>query len=417
MNAKSKKRRNALVAAGLIAGSIIGAILMMGARNSPPRSAPPIRAPSVVTASVQDLEGPLKVRGAGTVRPKAEIDLAPQVGGRVSYVSPSLVSGGRVARGELLVRLEEADYANAVLQARAQVAQDSVGILEALEEARIAEAEYQQFLQRQRRMAPPATALGADSEDERPASPLTLREPQVQAAQASLARSQAQLADAELALSRIDLRAPFDGVVRSESVDVGAYANPGQPLARLLSTEEVEVKIPLSDDDASLLPGIWRSGLSGGPNLAAMVRLDFGQARYQWEGYVHRVEAALDEETRTIDVVVRVPRPFQGGKAVTDLRDVEDDAPPLLIGQFVDVEIDGQAGDYLVVPRRAVQPGNEVWTVEAGKISIVPVRVLQLSEGRAYISGDLQAGARVVTEGIDLATSGMAVQDLGEVGS
>ena len=48
------------------------------------------------------------------------------------------------------------------------------------------------------------------------------------------------MADAELSLSRTEIRAPFDGVVRSESVDVGAYATPGQPLARLLSAEEVD---------------------------------------------------------------------------------------------------------------------------------------------------------------------------------
>jgi RND family efflux transporter MFP subunit len=367
--------------------------------------------------AVEDVVGPLRVHGSGTVRPKAEIDLAPQVGGRVAYVSPSLVSGGRVAAGELLVRIEDADYENAVLQARAQVAQDSVSVLEALEEARIAEAEYQQFLRRQRRMASPGSAVGGDEEAQPPASPLTLRRPQVQAAQASLARSEAQLADAALALSRTDLRAPFDGVVRSESVDVGAFANPGQALARLLSTEEVEVKIPLSDEDASLLPDLWTAGSTEGPQLPATVHADFGQGRYRWQGYVHRVEAALDEETRTIDVVVRVPSPFRSGEAETGSADEDTNGPPLLIGQFVDVKIDGKEGRYHVVPRRAVQPGNEIWIVEDGAVRIVAVRVLQRSEGRAFVAGELEAGQRVVIEGIDLATDGMAVQDLGEVGS
>jgi RND family efflux transporter MFP subunit len=417
MSTKSKKRRNALVAVGLIIGSVVGAILMMSTRKAPPRTAPPVRAPSVVTAPIEELIGPLRIRGSGTVRPKAEIDLAPQVGGRVAYVSPSVVSGGRVRSGELLIRVEDADYTNAVMQAKAQVAQDSVTVLEALEEARIAQAEYEQFLARQERMAPPASAIGADPAFQPPASPLTLRGPQVQAAQASLARSKAQLADAELALSRIDLRAPFDGVVRSESVDVGAFANPGQPLARLLSTEEVEVKIPLSDEDASLLPGLWEAGTAGGPRLAAAVESDFGEGRFRWEGYVHRVEAALDEQTRTIDVIVRVSKPFQGGKAVGGSAELALDVPPLLIGQFVDVEIDGQEGDFLVLPRRAIQPGNEVWIVEGGAIRIVPVRVLQMSEGQAFVVGALEAGQRVVMEGIDLATEGMAVQELGEVGS
>jgi RND family efflux transporter MFP subunit len=355
------------------------------------------------------------VRGSGTVRPKAEIDLAPQVGGRVVYVSPSVVSGGRISAGELLVRIESADYANALMQARAQVAQDSVTVLEALEEARIAQAEFEQFRQRQRRMAPPAGAEGAASPSEREASSLALRRPQLQAAEATLARSQAQMADAELALARTELRAPFDGVVRSESVDVGAYAVPGQPLARLLSTEEVEVNVPLSDDDASLLPGIWNTKKDNNRPLSAAVMARFGQGLFRWQGYVHRAEAALDEETRTIDLVVRVPEPFRGGIRMDETADGFGDgsveAPPLLIGQFVDVELEGAEGEHFVVPRRAVRPGDEVWVMEEGRIQIVPVRVIQHRDEQAFVVGDLAAGQRVVTEGIDLATNGMEVRD------
>lgn len=422
MSTKPKRRRNALIAAGLIAGSLVGAALMVGARSAPPRTPPQARPPTVGTAAVEALAGPLKVRGNGAVRPKAEIDLAPQVGGRVSYVSPSLVSGGRISAGELLVRVDDADYVNAVMQARAQVAQDSVSVLEAREEARIAEAEYQQFLRRQQRMSAGngANGTGTDGSQaprETPASRLTLRGPQLQAAQAALARSEAQLADAELALSRTELRAPFEGVVRSETVDVGAYAVPGQPLARLLSTEEVEVKIPLSDEDASLLPGLWRAGSPTGPDLSATVMADFGRGRFFWEGYVHRVEAALDEQTRTIDVVVRVPTPFQSGRPLNPEEGAGVEAPPLLIGQFVDVELEGSEGEHMVVPRRAVRQGDEVWVVEEGRVRIVPVRVLQRSEGLAFVEGPLRAGQRVVTEGIDLATEGMVVQLREEVGS
>ncbi len=417
MSMKRKNRRNALIVVGLILGSLVGAVLMVGARSAPPRTPPPVRAPTVGTAMVDEVDGPLKVRGSGAVRPKAEIDLAPQVGGRVSYVSPSLVSGGRVSAGELLVRIDEADYVNAVMQARAQVAQDSVHVLEAQEEARIAEAEYQQFLRRQERMSATNGSNGNGASATMPASRLTLRGPQLQAAQAALARSEAQLADAELALGRTELRAPFDGVVRSETVDAGAYALPGQPLARLLSTEEVEVKIPLSDEDASLLPGLWGDESRRGPKLSAAVMADFGQGRFLWEGYVHRVEAALDEQTRTIDVVVRVPTPFRGGRVLNQETGAGMEAPPLLIGQFVDVELEGSEGEHLVVPRRAIRQGDEVWVVEEGKVKIVPVRVLQRSEGLAFLEGPLRPGDLVVTEGIDLATEGMKVQLREEVGS
>ena len=79
--------------------------------------------------------------------------------------------------------------------------------------------------------------------------------------------------------------------------------------------------------------------------------------------------------------------------------------------------MDGIEGDYLAVSRRALRPGDEVWVVDGGRIRIVPVRVLQRADGRAYLDGELRPGDRVVIGGIDLATEGMAVQEQGETSS
>ena len=89
------------------------------------------------------------------------------------------------------------------------------------------------------------------------AGPLTLREPQLTAARAALEREEARVADANLALARTRVHAPFSGFVRDESVDVGQYVTPGQPLGRLFAADAVEVVVPLSDANAVLIPGLW----------------------------------------------------------------------------------------------------------------------------------------------------------------
>jgi len=81
----NKKRRNALAAAGLLLGSGILSVVLIGSRERPARTPPAARAPAVGTETVREHEGPLPVRGSGTVRPKAQVSLAPQVGGRVAY--------------------------------------------------------------------------------------------------------------------------------------------------------------------------------------------------------------------------------------------------------------------------------------------------------------------------------------------
>ena len=74
------------------------------------------------------------------------------------------------------------------------------------------------------------------------------------------------------------------------------------------------------------------------------------------------------------------------------------------------MEIRGLApDDYFKVPRAALQPGDEVWTVKDGVVGIVPVRVLQRADDRVFVTGGLEGGGTVVTGGIRYATEGMRV--------
>jgi RND family efflux transporter MFP subunit len=406
-------RTQLLIAAGILVAAGALAVLMVNLRPEPPRAGPSRMAPAVGTARAERYTGPLTVVGSGTVRPRAQIELAPQVGGNVVWVSPSLVSGGRIREGEVLLRIEEDDYRNAVEQARAQVAQEQVAVLQAEEEARIARREYRQFVERRGGDSLPAVAAdslpGVDPDSAAQASGLVFREPQLEAARASLDRARAQLADAELALGRTVVRAPFDGVVRTEDVDAGAFRAAGQTVATLYASDAVEVVVPLTDEEAALLPDLWELQADDGEStLPAEVVALYGRDRFAWDGYVHRVEAALDETSRTLDVVVRVPDPFRTGRPVDST--VMETPPPLLVGQFADVRFEGRSGTWVEIPRRALRTDNEVWTVEDGLVRIVPVRLVQRVENRVQVVGDISDGTPVITDGVDVVTNGMAVR-------
>ncbi|MXV94445.1 MAG: efflux RND transporter periplasmic adaptor subunit [Gemmatimonadetes bacterium] len=400
--------RTRLLPVGILLGAVVIAVVMVQLRPEPPLREPPSRLPFVTTAAAEALQGSIPVFGAGTVRPRAEIDVAAEVSGKVAWVAPAFQSGGRVGAGDVLFRIDDADYQNRVQQARANVAAQQVALLQAEEEARIARAEYEGF---QRRRSD-GTASGQ-------ASPLTLREPQLQAARAALARDSASLADAELALSRTEVTAPFSGIVRMETVDPGQFVGPGQSVGRLYADDAVEVVVPLSDQDAALISGLWELAAGdGNRRVTAAVSAEYGDMVYSWSGYVDRAETALDEQTRTIDVVVRIPRPMAGGTPADD--DITGDgdassmreAPPLLVGQFVEVQIDGASPErYFAIPRAALRTGNEVWALRGGNLlTIVPVRVLQRADEVVYATGGLEDGQEVVVSGIQIATEGMAVR-------
>ena len=389
-----------VVAVIIIGVSVAVATFLVSLAPEPARSEPPPQIPYALTSSVTAGSGAIPVYGAGTVRPSAGIDIAPQVGGKIVWVDPGFLSGGRVEEGQMIFRIEEADYLYRVQEAEANLATRHVALLEEQEQAAIARAEYERFSNRQ-----------VDKTSPTAVSPLTLREPHLKAAQAALKREKARLAEARLALSRTKVKSPFDGHISEESVDVGQIVMAGQTVGRLFASDAVEVVVPLSDTDAVLIPGLWE--LQAGdevPRVPALVIARYGEGNYAWEGYVDRGETSLDEQTRTIGVIVCVPDPFSAGFPV-GASGAGGGSPPLLVGGFVEVEIQGLTPEsYFRVPRSALHPGNEIWVVNDGDmVSIVPVGVLQRADDEVFVTGDLESGQTVITGGIQFAVEGMIV--------
>ena len=390
-----------LVAVVIIGASVALASFLVSRAPEPERVEPPPQIPYAQTDTVSAGFGAIPVFGAGTVRPGAEVDIAPQIGGRIVWVDAGFRSGGRIQAGQTIFRIEEADYLYRVQEAEANLAARRVALLEEQEQAAIARAEYERYSNRQ-----------GDTAVQAGVSPLTLREPQLEAARAELKRAEALLADARLALSRTRVTAPFDGHVREEAVDVGQIVGAGQTVGRLFASAAVEVVVPLSDTEAALIPGLWELKAGDGEQgVQALVVARYGEGKYAWKGYVDRGETSVDELTRTIDVVVRVPDPFSEGIPV-GASAIAGAGPPLLLGEFVEVEITGLAPEvYFRVPRAALQPGNEVWVVKpGGRVGIVPVQVLQRADDEVFVTGDLDSGQAVITGGIQFATEGMRVR-------
>ena len=389
-----------IIAGVIVIASVALAAFLISLAPEPTRTEQPPQVPFVQTGLVTAGSGPIPVFGSGTVRPSAEIDIVPQVGGKIVWVDPGFQSGGRVVAGQAIFRIEEVDYQYRVQEAEANLAASRVALLKEQEQASIARTQYELYSGRRRDEAAPSIA-----------NPLALREPQLNAARAAFDRDEARLADANLSLARTKVTAPFDGFVQEESVDVGQIVAAGQPVARIFATDAVEVIVPLSDADAALIPGLWSLAAGdGNRTVAVRVVARYGDGIYAWDGYVDRGEASLDKQTRTIDVIVRVPNPIHAGSPIAGTVPLNG-SPPLLVGKFVEVQIEGlELEGYYQVPRAALQSGNEVWVVnDGGVVSIVPVQVLQRTNDEVYVTGTLASGQAVITGGIQFATEGMRV--------
>ena len=264
------------MASAILIISLAGAGLMVWLRPEPELQPLPSPIPFAVTTPAVAGAGPIPVYGAGPVRPVAEIDVAAEINGKVVWVAPTFQSGGRVHKGQILFRIAEAEYQNKVQQARANVAAQHVALLRANEEAEIARAEYAQYKLDQKGTA----------------NPLALWGPQLEAVRAAVVRDSAVLADAELALARTKVRAPFRGIVQAESIDVGQFVIAGQSVGRLYSIDAVEVVVPLSDANASLIPGLWELEAGDGEGgsrrvLSLNTAMEATPGKAMWIGRKH----------------------------------------------------------------------------------------------------------------------------------
>jgi RND family efflux transporter MFP subunit len=364
----------------LVAG-VAAAALIASARKAPPRVERPPQGPLVDVLAVQMDDIPVVVTGHGEVVPKVAVDVVPQVGGKVISVNPSLVAGGFFTAGETLLVIEPRDYELAVERAEATVARAQVALQQEEAEALVARQEWDEL-----------------HPNEEPPSGLVVREPQIRQAWAELEAAKADLAVAELNLERTRISVPFDGVVVSESVDVGQFVTVGARLARVYGTRSVEVRVPLDSREIAWFDVPSRQGGSGSE---AEVRADFGGSRHSWKGRVKRMEAEVDQNSRMVHVVVEVPRPY----------DASSDRPALLPGTFVDVTIFGHTlADAVSVPRYAMHEGNRVWVFDNGKMDIREVVVARADRERSLVTSGLSDGELLVVTPLDAVTDGMALR-------
>jgi len=356
-----------------------------------------VHAPLVSVIEVQPRELRFSVKTQGTVAPRTESDLIPQVSGEVIWVSPKLVSGGFFEAADPLLRIDPSDQQVELEAARAVVARTRSEFARAKTE-----------IERQRSLAVQGVASQSRIDDAENAFQVT---------EAELREQTAKLARAERDLDRTEIRAPYQGRVRSKKVDVGQFVSRGVPIATLYATDYAEVRLPLPDRDLFYLDIPFnlsgeRVASDGDPTETQLgpevqLRAEFAGEPRTWIGRIVRTEGEIDAKSRMVHLVARVEDPY-GRSGTTN-------SAPLAVGLFVDAEIQGRrVENVFVLPRAALRTdvGSDlVYLVDAGdRLRFKNVDVLRANRDDVIIGGGLRSGDRVCVSPLAAAVDGMAVR-------
>ncbi len=375
---------------GVLGVGVLGAGAMVMMRPEVETRRPEAIPPLVRAQAVELRDVTLSVVSQGTVSPRTESQLVPEVAGRVIWVSPSFASGGFFEKGETLLRVDPHDHRQAVIRSEAQVASSRLRLAQEQAEAAVARKEWKE--------------LGQGD-----ASPLTLRQPQLEDARAALAAAEASLETAKRNLERTKIRAPYAGRLRQKSVDVGQFVTVGNPVARIYAVDYAEIRLPLPDDDLAYidLPLDYRGERTRAKGPRVTLRAEFAGRSHQWEGRIVRTEGEIDATTRMVHVVARVGNPY--GRVA----DSEDgDRPPLAAGLYVQAEIEGRTVEAVAsLPRAALRGRARVLVIDGDdRLRFRDVRVLRTTHGEVVVADGLEEGERVCLSPLEAATDGMRVR-------
>lgn len=343
--------------------------------------------------SLQETGEQLELVIDGNVVPYREANLSSEVAGRVIYKSPACEAGAVVTAGEVLMRIDPTDYELEVerlsrqreqeYRALGEVDQEMANTRRSIEVAREDVKLQRKELERQTALKEFASQAEVDRAKGgllQSSQQLVTLENQLDLLRSRRSRLEAseqfaatQLRSAEVNLARCEITAPISGVIVSEQADVNTFVNRGTPLLIIEDTSKVEVAATMRMDQLQwVLDQDDVSDAGTGydlPDTPAIIEYEVAGRRgevYRWHGTLVSYDGiGIDPNTRTVPVRILVDDPTHfvddGGRMKR-----ADRTNTLMRGMFVRVRLQLKPRtDLVVVPARALRPGNRVWKFES----------------------------------------------------
>jgi len=382
----SKRHRQLSFSLIVILAGFLLTVIMIITRPAPKKAEIPRLAPLVKTEILKSADIQMIINGFGTVKPKVEVQIVPQVSGRVVSINPQFRAGGFIAAGEQLFQIEPKDFALAVEQAQAKVADAEVKLDMEKSEAAVARREWQQIN--------PGTE---------PDSALVLREPQIRQAQAGLDSAKAALAKAKLDLERTSITLPIEVCITAKNVDLGQFITLGMPVGSAYGIDAVEIEVPLEDSELA-----WFDL----PDSSAQVKTVFAGTEKTFNGVVKRTTGRVDETSRLVYAVIEVQNTSPPFGEVSPLAEKQKSATDTLIpGMFVEVNINGKILEKaFAVKRDWIRNAAELWIVNDGVLHVKTPEIVRTDDEYAYIKQSSDNQMEVVTSSLDAVVDGMKVR-------
>jgi RND family efflux transporter MFP subunit len=374
-----------VVIAGVAVAAWFGSEPGKNQKNTPRRDLATQAAP-VEVAPIEHGIIVLQRTFSGALEAPAQFLVAPKVSGRVERLAVNLAD--RVSRGQVVAELDNAEYVQAVAQAKAELAVAEANLAEADSALQIANRELERATQLRQR------GVASESNLDTARANQLARQAQLEVAKAGVTKAQAALEAARIRLGYTRISADWSGngtrVVAERYIDEGETVAANAPLLRIVVLDPLTAVIFVSETDYSKLQ----------PAQPVTLTTDAYPGE-SFTGHIERIAPVFRESTRQARVEVTASNPGHRLKP----------------GMFVraTVELD-RATDALIVPEQALtkrDDRNGVFVVNTDGTSVSWQEVTPgiRANGRVQLLGQegTELSGRVVTLGQQLVSDGSPI--------
>ena len=338
--------------------------------------------PMVDSTTLEKTSINIIIDSQGTIIPRTESQLYPEIRGEVVYVSSKLDEGSSFNEGDILLRIDSRDYELDIKTAEASLDDAKTALSIAQAESNFEREQWEL----------------SNSGD---ASDLRLKIPQLKKAESTVEAAEANLEKLKRNLEKTTIKAPYDGLVRKKNVDRGTVIGPGYLIANIYAIDYVEVKLPIPDEDLSFLDiPLDGSQINKSNQPLVMLKGSLGGKNIEWEGRIVRMEAEFDPKSRMAILIARVSDPYKYKF-------------PLRVGQFVEAEITGRNYNNLyIIDRELIKNKNQVVTINRADSTLKyeDINVLRYVDDTALINGGLPDEVSVCITNLDVMYNGMKIR-------
>jgi RND family efflux transporter MFP subunit len=369
----------------LIAAGIAGARYLIHTKPKVNRRPPVRMAPLVKTIPLELGTYMINIPAMGLVVPAQEVNLKVPVGGEIIELSPEFTPGGKLQGNTLMLQIDPKDYELTLQQKQSSLSD--------------AEYAYKLELGRQDVAKREWNLLYGDQKTDQVESDLALRKPHLEKAEADIEAAKAELELARINLARTKVTAPFNALVLNKYVDLGSEVSPQDKLADLVGTDAYWVQVSVPVEHLKWLKIPRDKGEAG---ASATIFYREGSTR---QGKVIRLLPDLSKEGRMARLLIEVKDPL-------DLVTAKSRRPPLLIGEYVRVLIDGAPlKDVYRIPRFALRDDEQIWLADKeSKLAIRPVKTLWREEEYVYVKDGLHPDDLLIVSALATPVDGMELR-------